>query len=85
MVSHMKTTVDIPDDLFEHAKELARRDRSTLRELIEAGLRHEIRQRETRERFRLRKASFRGEGLDPRFVGADWSLIRAAAYGERGG
>lgn len=81
----MKTTVDIADDLFEQAKELARRDRSTLRELIEAGLRHEIRQRENRERFRLRKASFRGEGIDPSFAGADWSQVRTAAYGERGG
>jgi len=85
IVTHMKTTVEISDDLFERAKALARREDLTLRELIEAGLHHEIRERENREDFRLRKASFRGEGLQPEFVGADWSVIRAAAYGARGG
>lgn len=39
MGSHMKTTIEIPDDLIEEAKVLARADRTTLRSLVEEGLR----------------------------------------------
>ena len=38
----MKTTVEIPDDLVIAAKTRAAETRSTLRELIERGLRHEL-------------------------------------------
>ncbi len=38
----MKTTVELPDDLFIAAKTRAAETRSTLRELIERGLRHEL-------------------------------------------
>lgn len=39
----MKTTVEIPDQLARAAKEHARAHGLTLRELIERGLRHELR------------------------------------------
>jgi hypothetical protein len=42
MLSHMKTTVDIPDDLFIAAKKRAAELRQPLRELFERGLRAEI-------------------------------------------
>ena len=38
----MKTTIELPDDLFIAAKTRAAETRSTLRELIERGLRHEF-------------------------------------------
>ncbi len=38
----MKTTVDLPDDLLVAAKKRAAETRSTLRALIERGLRHEL-------------------------------------------
>ena len=38
MVTHMKTTVDIADSLFEAARRAAARERTTLRALIEEGL-----------------------------------------------
>lgn len=53
----MKTTVDIADPLFEEAKAEAERSGSTLRELIESGLRRELAQRRTSKPFRLRDAS----------------------------
>jgi len=42
MLSHMKTTVDLPDDLFIAAKKRAAELRQPLRALIERGLRAEL-------------------------------------------
>jgi hypothetical protein len=42
MLSHMKTTVDLPDDLFVAAKKRAAELRQPLRALIERGLRAEL-------------------------------------------
>jgi hypothetical protein len=82
----MKTTVEIPDALAEEAKTVAGREGTTLRALIEAGLRQVLGDRRRRAaRFRLRDASFRGRGLQPGFRDADWQRIREAAYEERGG
>ena len=39
MVAHMKTTIDIADDLLLRAKQEAKASQTTLRSLIEAGLR----------------------------------------------
>lgn len=44
MVSHMKTTVDLDDDLLIRAKQRAAALRKPLRELIERGLRRELAQ-----------------------------------------
>ncbi len=85
MVTHMKTTIEVPDPLLEEAKRVAARDKTTLRALIEAGLRAVLKERRRRERFRLRDASFRGTGLSEEFRGADWERIREAAYESRGG
>lgn len=84
-VSRMKTTVEIPDPLAAEAKAVARREKTTLRALIEAGLRHVVRDRRRRARFELRDASFGGRGLQPDFRDADWQRIREAAYEGRGG
>ncbi len=81
-VSRMKTTVEISDALAAEAKAIADRDKTTLRALIEAGLQLVLRERRRRARFRLRDASFRGEGLQPEFRGASWEQIREAAYDE---
>lgn len=39
---HMKTTVELPDDLFIAAKKRAAEERTTLKELFQRGLRREI-------------------------------------------
>ena len=80
MVSSMKTTVDISDALLQEAKEVARREKTTLRALIEAGLRQSLESRGQRARFRLRDAGFRVQGLQPEFLDSDWQRIRDAAY-----
>ena len=38
----MRTSVDIPDDIFRHAKMVAARDGTTMRELIVDGLRDRV-------------------------------------------
>lgn len=42
MFYHMKTTIDLPDDLLIAAKKKAAESRSTLREIFERGLRREL-------------------------------------------
>jgi hypothetical protein len=81
----MKTTVEITDPLAKEAKAVARREKTTLRALIEAGLRQVLRDRRRRAGFRLRDASFRGDGLQPEFRDGDWQCIREATYEGRGG
>ena len=84
-VSRMKTTVEIPDPLAEEAKAVARREKTTLRALIETGLRQVVRDRLRRSHFQLRDASFGGRGLQPEFRDGDWQRIREAAYQGHGG
>jgi hypothetical protein len=81
----MKTTIDISEPLVREARKIAARDRTTLRELVEQGLRRIIADRKAAPPFRLRKASFKGEGLAPELRDADWQQLRDLAYKGRGG
>lgn len=85
MVTHMKTTIEISDPLLEEARRVAARERTTLRALIERGLRAVLQERRRSPRFALRDASFAGRGLRPAFRDADWGRVAEAAYEERGG
>jgi hypothetical protein len=76
----MKTTIEISDALLEAARKVAAREGITLDELIEAGLRQAVQERKIPDGFKLRKASFRGDGLLPPFRGASWNRLRAMAY-----
>jgi len=80
----MKTTVDIPDGLFEEAKKIAQRDQTTLKALIEEGLRRIISEKKQKKQFHLRKATFKGRGLQPHLVGKSWDSIREKIYEGRG-
>jgi hypothetical protein len=81
----MKTTVEIPDSLLEEAKRLASREGTTVRALVEEGLRRTLSERKRATGFRLRKATFKGTGLQPALAGASWDQIRDTAYEGRGG
>ena len=85
MVTHMKTTVEIPDSLLDEARRLAAREGSSVRALIEEGLRRTLAERKRATAFRLRKATFKGTGMQPALAGASWERIRDAAYEGRGG
>jgi predicted transcriptional regulator len=83
MVSHMKTTVDLPDELLREAQRIARDEGTTLKSIMEEGLRAVIARHRSALRFRLRDASVTGRGLQSEFADADWSMIRQASYGDR--
>jgi hypothetical protein len=76
----MKTTIEISDGLLDEARKVASREGTTLRVLVEAGLRKEVRERRQRKAFRLKRASFRGRGLRPELAGAKWEQVRELAY-----
>ncbi len=84
MGTHMKTTIDLADDLARRAKAMARRDHRTLRSLIEEGLRLVLgKEGQGKRPFRLTDASFRGQGLTPGAAEAGWARIVEASYGDR--
>jgi hypothetical protein len=77
----MKTTIDISDPLLSAARKIAARDGTTLRELVEQGLRRVVADKKEKRPFKLRDASFKGgKGLQPEFAGAVWDEIRRAIY-----
>jgi hypothetical protein len=80
----MKITVEIPNSLLKQAKRLAAREHTTVRALMEEGLRRVMAERKGAKPFKLRKVSFRGNGLQPQMVGPAWQRIRDAAYEGRG-
>jgi hypothetical protein len=85
MVKHMKITIQIPDSVLKEARKFANEENTTLKSLIEEGLRRIISERKRRGRFKLRKATFRGKGLQPGLKGATWEHIRDLSYEGRGG
>lgn len=80
----MKTTVEIADPLLREARKLAEREGVTLRILVERGLQRVVSEAR-RPAFRLRKASFKGVGLQRDMQDADWNRVRDMAYEGRGG
>jgi hypothetical protein len=80
----MKTTVEIPESLLGQAKRLAAQERTTVRALVEEGLRRVLAERKRSKPFKLRKVSFRGHGLQAQMAGASWQRIRDSAYEGRG-
>ena len=80
----MKTTIEIADPLLKEAQRLAAKQNTTLRNLVEAGLREVLARQPPPASFRLRPASFKGKGLQPELRGASWDRIRELAYEEHG-
>ena len=84
MVTHMKTTIELSDPILDEARAVAARDGTTLRALVEEGLRRVLGERKSRKRFRLRDGSVAGKGLGPEVAGGSWERIRDLAYEGRG-
>jgi hypothetical protein len=79
----MKTTIELPDDLLERGKAVARRENSTLKALIEEGLRMALRARARKRTAPFAVQPFQGDGLSAEFAGAGWERIRDEIYLDR--
>ena len=71
----MKTTIELPDELVEQVRRVARQEGATLRALVEEGLRRSL---EARRRAALDFPSFGGSGLTDEFQDTSWSHVRDA-------
>ncbi len=77
----MKTTVELPDALFHAVKRAAAQRKTTVKALIEQGLRAVVSERSAG--FSLRRASFKGNGLvDGRSL-EHWATVRDLIYDDR--
>lgn len=80
----MKTTVEISDPLLRDVRKLAAREGVTLRELVERGLHRIVDEARHGAPFKLRRASFKGKGLQTELRDAPWDQLRDLAYEGRG-
>lgn len=80
----MKTTLEIADPLLRDARKVAAREGTTLRALVEQGLRQVVAEKKRKAPFRLRTASFKGRGLREELAGGGWERLRDLAYEGRG-
>ena len=80
----MKTTVEISDPLLREARKLAAREGVTLRTIIERGLHRVVSETKQGTPFKLRRASFKGKGLQPDLRHASWERVRDLVYEGRG-
>lgn len=81
----MKTTVDIPKDLFRQLKDKAAREKTTMKSLIQTALRGYLASAKTPpKKFKLKDGSVGGRGIRPGLNESDWSVIRELAYEGRG-
>ena len=80
----MKTTIELPDDLLERGKAVARLENSTLKALLEEGLRMALRAREARPAAPFVVQPFQGDGLTPEFSAVGWDKVRDEIYRDRG-
>jgi len=79
MVSHMKTTISIADDLLRKAKARAGEENKTLRAVVEEALRLRLSEGPPR-RFRLRRHPYKGNGLQPGVAEGNWEQLRDLIY-----
>jgi hypothetical protein len=84
IISHMKTTIDIADELFLRSKKLARLRGLTLRTLVEEGLHASLERHERQDPFRFRPVTVKGKGLALEVQGEGWEAIRQTIYRGRG-
>jgi hypothetical protein len=71
----MKTTIQISDNLYKEMRKLAQREQRTIKAIVEESLRRTLSERQRGRRFRLRKATFKGNGLQPHLAGTSWDQI----------
>ena len=77
MVTHIvTTTIEIADDLLALAKRQARRERKTLRDVVEEALRQRLVPSPTAKSFRLKEHPFKGQGRQHGVAEGQWETVR---------
>jgi hypothetical protein len=79
----MKTTIELPNDLLERSKAVARSENSTLKALVEEGLRLAPRARTRKRATPFEMQPFQGDGLSAEFASAGWEQVRDEIYRDR--
>jgi hypothetical protein len=79
-VTHMKTTVELSSGLLAEARRVARREGTTLKALMEQGLRRALDERKAGRAFKLRDAAVGGKGMAPDVKAGGWAAIRDRSY-----
>jgi hypothetical protein len=83
MVTHMKTTVDIADDVLLRAKEVAKNENVTLKSLIERGL-LVVLEKKNEKRNKITLVTVDGEGVNPKYEAMSWDEKLEVIYGDGG-
>jgi len=81
----MKTTIEISENLFARARQLARAERRTLRAVVEEGIALALDAHERRRTPKIKPVVFQGKGLSEEFRQAPWHHAREVIYTGRGG
>jgi hypothetical protein len=80
----MKMKIEIEESLLREAREPANHEGVTIREIVERSLRLVLAESRLGPSFKLRRASFKGNGLQPALREATWEDLRDLSYGDRG-
>lgn len=81
----MKTTVEIPDELYQRVKVLVARENTTFRSLLEDALRRTLAEHERQQRAgTVRDCRYGSGGMSDEFLDGGWGGIRDAIYEGRG-
>ncbi len=81
----MTTTIEINEALLFSAQHVAHQRNQSLRQVVESALRSfvEQEQKEGERGFRLRKGTFRGNGLQLGIREGDWAAVRERIYDDQ--
>lgn len=77
----MKTTIEIADALFAEAKVEAQRRGTSMRSLVEEGLRRLLEERGVQQPYVLEDRSVGGGVMRPEYLAGGHDALLAAAYG----
>ncbi len=82
----MKTTIELSDAVVKKTKDLARRNGTTMRQVVESALRLYIRDQEQKvSGYRYENHPFKGNGVCEGIQEGKWETIRSLVYEGRGG
>ena len=83
-MNRVKTMIELPDELLERVRSVARREGTTVRRLVEEGLQRVLEARGMAVQRELDFPSYGGSGLMPGFERVPWSRLRDELYREQG-